>query len=281
MLQTSLPFDLKNLNQRVLSALVMLPIVLGIVWLGGVSYQLMVAAVLLVGMFEWLRLTVKKPTSNLEIAALVGLLVVLGTGAFAGALWGLKLLVPIVLVLFYFAQDADPGTRGWMGRALWVTAGLPYLALSGLGMFYLRAINVNGLFATLYLLVAVWATDIGAFFAGRFIGGPKIAPRISPSKTWAGLAGGMAAAALGGGLVALGFHDNQPLKGALVAVGLAVVAQIGDFFESYVKRKAEKKDSGELIPGHGGVLDRIDGLLFAAMAWSLYLAIRLYMLGNG
>jgi phosphatidate cytidylyltransferase len=107
----------------------------------------------------------------------------------------------------------------------------------------------------------VWATDIGAYFAGRSFGGPKVAPKISPNKTWSGLIGGMVGALLLGG--ALCSYADLPLHLALASPALAVIAQAGDFFESWMKRRAGVKDSGALIPGHGGVLDRLDGVVTA------------------
>jgi phosphatidate cytidylyltransferase len=122
----------------------------------------------------------------------------------------------------------------------------------------------------LTIIGVVIATDTGAYFAGRAIGGPKIAPRISPSKTWAGLAGGMAASAgliTGVGSYVESFALWQPLLGA----ALAMIAQAGDFFESWMKRRAGVKDSGSLIPGHGGLFDRADGLLAVLFAVALIL----------
>jgi len=124
----------------------------------------------------------------------------------------------------------------------------------------------------LWLLFVVWATDIAAYFVGRGIGGPRLAPGISPGKTWAGLAGGMLGAAVVGGAVAAASGGPAGLA-VMVALVLAVVAQAGDLFESFLKRRAGLKDSGTLIPGHGGVLDRLDGLLFAAPAYALLVAV--------
>jgi phosphatidate cytidylyltransferase len=121
----------------------------------------------------------------------------------------------------------------------------------------------HGLALSLWTLAIVVATDVGAYFAGRAIGGPKLAPRISPNKTWAGLVGGMVLAALAGMLVA--GQGGLDLAFAWAGAGLAVVAQLGDLFESWMKRLAGVKDSGRLIPGHGGVWDRIDGLV--PVAW--------------
>ncbi len=148
---------------------------------------------------------------------------------------------------------------------LWILGGIVYIGLAAAMLLFLRS-EFIGLAPTALVLLAVIATDIGAYFAGRAIGGPKIAPSISPSKTWAGLFGGMLAAALvlwastyviGDGRVEAAYAAAFAVAGALVAI----VAQAGDFFESWMKRRAGVKDSGHLIPGHGGLFDRVDGLL--------------------
>lgn len=122
----------------------------------------------------------------------------------------------------------------------------------------------------IYLLFCIWATDIGAYAAGKSIGGPKLAPRISPKKTWAGLVGGMLSAAAFGAGVAVAFDAERPWLAAVLGMVLAVVGQIGDLFESGIKRRFDVKDSGRLIPGHGGLLDRVDGLIVAAPVFALF-----------
>jgi phosphatidate cytidylyltransferase len=165
-----------------------------------------------------------------------------------------------------------------LGRPLWYAAGAAYLGSAFLAFLWLRADPLSGRFLVLWLIALVWATDIGAYAAGRSIGGPRLAPGISPGKTWAGLAGGILAAAIAGMAVLLGFGAGELdwaslLRIAAASAVLAVVAQVGDLFESHLKRRAGVKDSSDLIPGHGGMLDRIDGLMAAALA--LGCAIRL------
>ncbi len=121
----------------------------------------------------------------------------------------------------------------------------------------------------IWILVCIWATDIGAYFVGRAAGGAKLAPRISPGKTWAGLIGGMAWSAMASAAVGYAFGLGETLPLALIGAGLAVVGQLGDLLESAAKRRAGVKDSGRLIPGHGGLLDRVDGLIAVLVAVGL------------
>ena len=136
--------------------------------------------------------------------------------------------------------------------------GTIYVGLPILSLLLIRH-QKEGIVFTLWALALVWMTDIGAYFAGRAIGGPKLAPAISPNKTWAGLAGGVVLASLFGA----GMHGlyGLPLRMTLATPALAVIAQGGDLYESWLKRRAGVKDSGTLIPGHGGVLDRLDGIV--------------------
>lgn len=143
-------------------------------------------------------------------------------------------------------------------RNRWLAAGVPYVALPIMALLWIR-MQDNGLLLAFWALSLVWATDIGAFFAGRNFGGPKVAPAISPNKTWSGLIGGMIAALLlGWGLTS---YYDLPFQLAMASPGLALLAQAGDFFESWMKRRAGVKDSGTILPGHGGVLDRLDGVV--------------------
>lgn len=193
----------------------------------------------------------------------------------ARTLSGLAMLVVALACLWFgdwaFALLVATAT-GFMGQEwfrltrnmeFWLRwSGIPYLLLPAFGLLLLR---IDGFQITLWTMAVVWATDIGAYFAGRAIGGPKIAPSISPSKTWAGLAGGMIAAAVVGMLLA----DRPSIL--WLGAPMAVLAQAGDFFESWLKRRAGVKDSGKILPGHGGALDRLDGLVPVASVMGLLL----------
>jgi phosphatidate cytidylyltransferase len=146
------------------------------------------------------------------------------------------------------------------GRPVWAALGVVYLGVAGVAAIWLRSQPEQGFAIVLWLLGVVWATDSGAYIAGRRIGGAKLAPRISPNKTWAGLGGGMLAAALVGAVTAA-LIGGSALTLFAVSAALAVVEQIGDLAESALKRRFGVKDSGTIIPGHGGMLDRLDGML--------------------
>lgn len=147
-------------------------------------------------------------------------------------------------------------------------AGIPYVVLPIAGLMSLRGAD-NGFALTLWTLAIVWATDIGAYFTGRALGGPKLAPSISPSKTWSGLGGGVTAALITGALIA--HYNALPPACLWLGAPLAVLAQTGDLFESHLKRKAGVKDSGSILPGHGGALDRLDGVVPVASMMGLLL----------
>jgi phosphatidate cytidylyltransferase len=204
-----------NFPKRVLSALVLGPLVLGVVYVGGLAYIALIVLITVLAAREWL--------------------------AMAGKSW------------------------------VWRLVAIPYLGgfmLAMLGLRLLSAGNAkNEGSPVFYLLAVVWGTDVGAYVAGKLIGGPKLAPRISPGKTWAGLVGGMALAALLGYAVLAVLGSPDMIGGLNMALILSVISQAGDLFESWFKRRAGVKNSGNLIPGHGGILDRIDGLIFAAIAF--------------
>jgi phosphatidate cytidylyltransferase len=193
----------------------------------------------------------------------------LGSGWYAALL-----MVGLIVVLREFTRLVYRMTSDTTKRIAWLMFGAVYLAAAGLGLWNVRAVPGDGFFLAMWLFVIVWAVDTGAFIAGRTFGGPKIAPSISPSKTWSGLMGGMAGAAMFSFVMAMQ-SNRDPIYFALLSLPIAIIAQIGDFLESWMKRRAGVKDSGSLIPGHGGLFDRVDGLLPVAIIfpWWMGLAV--------
>jgi phosphatidate cytidylyltransferase len=159
-------------------------------------------------------------------------------------------------------------------RPVWYVLGILYAALPCLSIVWLREHPDRGREILFWMLFVVWTTDTGAYAAGRLIGGPKLAPRVSPKKTWAGLAGGVLSAGAVGGLAGLFLLDASTITLAGLAAGLAIWSQMGDLFESGVKRYFGVKDSSNLIPGHGGLMDRVDGILAVGPAVALLVWLR-------
>jgi len=203
-----------------------------------------------------------KKNADLKARTLSAIVMVAVSGAtlwLGGIAWTVFVLLVATGVLWEWSKLSRLIAASWWARALWLVAGVGYVGLAAEMLITLRALALG---LVLMVVVSVIATDIGAYFAGRTFGGPKIAPKISPSKTWSGLGGGMlgafvAVAGIGGWPAPSVALPEAFLMGALIAI----IAQTGDFFESWMKRRAGVKDSGHLIPGHGGLFDRVDGLL--------------------
>ena len=250
-----------DLKTRVLSALVLAPVVLAAVWLGGWVFRALIAVGAVLSAAEWVNLVPNSRKTPALLLSAGGVLLALVVQIVAGPLPAMVVAVIAAIAVALVGSGADRWLLG---------AGVIYVAAGIAGLMWLRDQPDVGLSLFLFTMLAVWATDVGAYAAGRTIGGPKLAPRISPKKTWAGLIGGMASSALVGWGVAMAFGAQRPLLALAVGGVLAVVAQAGDLFESAVKRRFNVKDSGHLIPGHGGILDRIDGLLVAAPVLALF-----------
>lgn len=259
-------FDSANLRLRMISAAIMMPVVLLAVYMGGIMYGALATCAVTVGLYEWLRLVAPETRAQIVGVACAMLVLVMIAGLFVSASLGAGLGVVMTFALFMMTNREQHDQAGW------IALGLPYMGGSGLALLALRAPPWGGAGLALYLLTTVWGTDIGAFAAGRLIGGRKLAPSISPSKTWAGMFGGMALAVVLGYFTALACGARHPAMALLLSPMLACVAQAGDLFESYFKRRADVKESGDLIPGHGGILDRIDGLVFAGIFAALFQA---------
>jgi phosphatidate cytidylyltransferase len=216
--------------------------------MGGWVFWLLVVTLALLMMAEWAGLVgATAQTRQIAMFALVVPLAIMaplgdGPGFFA---------LGLVFAAFFFT--------GAVSRSPWLAAGALYVGVPVLALLLIRQQPEFGLYYTLWALALVWMCDIGAYFAGKYIGGPKLAPSISPNKTWAGLIGGMLLATV----FAIAMHLVVGLAWRLTLATplLAMLAQGGDLFESWLKRRAGQKDSGNLLPGHGGVLDRLDGLV--------------------
>ena len=212
----------------------------------------------------------KKSDLGTRVLSAVVMVAVVGTALWLGGWWWTVFVAAVALgVLWEWWGLISRFVPSPIARTVWMIGGIGYVGIAALSLLFLRSapsLQHEGVELVLMVILPVIATDVGAYFAGRAIGGPKIAPSISPSKTWAGLAGGMVAAGFatmaatqigGGGTVSPYYFPIYAVLGAIIAI----VAQCGDFFESWMKRKAGVKDSGLLLPGHGGLFDRADGLL--------------------
>lgn len=250
---------MSELTQRIFVGAVLIIVAVAEIWFGGTPFWILATAGGLIMVSEFGGLV--KATDQQKRIAMFAMCIPLG------------ILSPLAAGPDFFAIGLIAGMATAVAivtRNAALGGGLVYVGLPVFALLWLRERPDDGLLLTFWALSLVWATDIGAFFAGRSIGGPKIAPAISPSKTWAGLGGGMIAATL----LAYVFNIQFGLPWSLVLATpfLAIAAQAGDFFESWMKRRAGVKDSGTLLPGHGGVLDRLDGVVTSAPIAALLVA---------
>jgi len=219
-------------------------------------------------------LAVSEPNRNstvlIRIASAAVLIPVVLAAVHFGTPYFQALVVIGVLILF---KELFQVTAGARRRFLWCASGTVYIVMAAAALIWIRQGITFGDIIIYYLFVVVWVSDSGAYLFGRMIGGAKLAPRISPKKTWAGLIGGVALAALAGVAVGAYFDSSAPLESALYGALLGAVAQGGDLLESWVKRHFGVKDSGAIIPGHGGLFDRVDGLLAASIAMIVILTL--------
>lgn len=239
---------MSNLTKRVLASVVMIAVASLCLALGGLAFWLLAVVVGLFMMAEWSDLLkVDRSRKRLAQFTLSVPLAIMAPGLAAGpGFFALGLIAAAFFFLTIISRRPEYGAG-----ALYV--GLPVLSLLAIRL------HVDGLALSLWAMALVWACDSGAFFVGRQFGGPKLAPKISPAKTWSGLIGGVAAATLLA--VVMRWAHGLPLHLVIATPVLAVLAQGGDLFESALKRRAGVKDSGNVLPGHGGVMDRLDGIV--------------------
>jgi phosphatidate cytidylyltransferase len=249
----------RNLLLRVSAALVLAPSAVAIAYAGGALWTALVTLAAAGLYVEWLMVVGAVGERRVVACGVAALLIAglcLAIGRIDASLSAL--VVGLAGVALLSPQ-----------RRLWNAAGFSYAAAAEVAAVLVRLDQVWGFVALILILLVVWVTDIGGYFAGRGIGGPKLWPRVSPKKTWAGAVGGFAASlVIAGGFAAFGLGKTGPLL--LLGAMLSIASQLGDLFESAVKRRFGVKDSSQIIPGHGGLMDRLDGLVAAVVLAAIF-----------
>jgi phosphatidate cytidylyltransferase len=250
-----------ELTLRVISAVVILPLAIAAIWFGGMAFSVMVLLIAVAMGWELSRLCEAAPGITILVVAIFLLtgglsLLEFYQGAIASAVGG----TAIIALLLQFSRSGAPKI---------LIMGIACISIALLSIVWLRFGGEGGLLLFFWMTAVVVATDVGAYFTGRSIGGPKLAPRISPAKTWSGLIGGAFFAGLASAVIVSVSGSPEYARVMAFAGILAALAQLGDLIESGVKRQVGVKDASNLIPGHGGVLDRLDGFLTVAPAMAL------------
>jgi len=254
-----------ELMLRILSGLVLAPLAVAVAYLGGWPFAAFWGIAALAVLWEWCSLAGAGQRWVLLTGGATVLIAIVLAGTIAYAPEGDHAMRVFAILTILGMGTLAAAALAARGNRLWLAAGVPYAGLLGTAPILLRTDAQYGFQAIVFLFAIVWATDIAAYFVGRAVGGPKLAPRISPKKTWSGAVGGTAAAIAAGLAVATvaGLADTLAL--GLLAAAASAVAQAGDLFESALKRRFGAKDSSHLIPGHGGLMDRLDGFMVAAI----------------
>lgn len=254
--KAGVPLTASNLLLRVVSAAVLAPLALVAAYIGGLPFALFWGIAALVVLWEWMTLVVG-PNYRLLVLSCAAAIAVADFLAWLGR---------PVTALFMVGLGALAGAIfAPSERRLWVMAGAGYAGGMVLAPVFLRADAGFGFAVLLLLFAIVWTTDVLGYFAGRAFGGPKLWPAVSPKKTWSGAIAGTVGAVVVALLVAAQFGSFDRIAIIAVALLLSIMAQAGDLFESWVKRRFDAKDSSHIIPGHGGVMDRLDGFWAAAV----------------
>ncbi|HEX7885193.1 MAG TPA: phosphatidate cytidylyltransferase [Phenylobacterium sp.] len=260
-------FDWSNLGLRVASAVVLVPAALAAAWFGGWPYLVLIAIGVALLAIEWGGMSA--PGAPTRVAAAVAAAVLIAVfvgyrGNFTWA-WGAIALT---------AAGVAVVARGVAERPADAAFGVLYIAPAALCLVWLRdtaqVMSHQGHWWIMMLFAATWAADIGAFAVGSVLKGPKLWPRFSPNKTWSGFAGGLLAATAAGSLMAgMSVFQLNVWAAAFIGLTVGLATMAGDLWESAIKRRFGVKDSGDLIPGHGGLLDRVDGLMFAVVVMAV------------
>ena len=250
----------KNIGVRAVTGLLIAFIAFIPLYLGGVFWPILVAIVSALAMWEWVRMTETHPTRLAYIIPIFGMVFIV-IGSYVGAY---KITFMIAFLLAALAGLERIRRKG----AFWASLGFLYIIIPAILLIFLRGseagITASGFQNLIYVVLVVIAADTGAYLGGSYFQGPKMAPKLSPNKTWSGFASGIVLAGIIGALSAL-FLGVSPLNGAIFAVPIVIFSVLGDFLESGLKRKLDVKDTGGLLPGHGGVLDRVDSLMMAVV----------------
>lgn len=247
-----------DLATRTVSGVTLAVTAFAVTYWGGMAFSLFFGLVAILIYKEWVNIVGEAP---------YGIPALLGYGSILASLvctwfgaWQAALIIPIIASLFLvFAKCSYPFAR-------WCASGVLYSAIFGVSVLLLRQDAQYGFEAIIVLFAIVWGTDVAAYFAGKSIGGPKLWPRVSPKKTWSGSLGGLVVGTAFALFVAWMLGVDPTVKLAVMLVLLSIASQIGDLAESHMKRLFDVKDSSNLIPGHGGVMDRVDGLVVAVVA---------------
>lgn len=246
-----------ELALRVCSAVVLVPLAIGTAYVGGWPFAIFWGAAAIGVVWEWSSMVAPDEQFSVLMAggASLALAVILvATGHVLAAL----------IVVAMGALGAASLTLA--DRRMWAAGAIPYAGALAVGPIILRSDGEQGFLAMLFVFAIVWTTDIAAYFVGRGLGGPKLVPRVSPNKTWTGAIGGLLASVFAAIIVAKIAALTSFFALAMLAIVLSISAQAGDLFESFLKRRFNAKDSSHLIPGHGGLMDRLDGFVTASVA---------------
>ncbi|HEY1752373.1 MAG TPA: phosphatidate cytidylyltransferase [Caulobacteraceae bacterium] len=253
-------FDWNNLLLRVVSGLILAPAALAIAWHGGGLFLVLVAVAVSLLSIEWALMAARAAPARLAVVMTGSVLASVFLG-YAGE------LVPAVVMIVFGAAAASLASQRVLQRRADAAYGVLYIAPPCLAIIWLRE-TPQGAGWTVMLLATTWAADICAFAVGNALKGPKLWPRFSPNKTWSGFFGGLVGAAAAAAGVAALLMRLSLVGAGLIGLSAGLATMMGDLWESMLKRRFGVKDSGDLIPGHGGLLDRVDGLMFATVVFA-------------
>jgi phosphatidate cytidylyltransferase len=249
-----------ELALRVCSALVLVPLAVGTAYLGGWLFAVFWGLAAMGVLWEWTSLVARSDQRSVLMtggASLALAVTLVATG---------HLLAAVIVLAISTLGVASLAPAKWR---TWIAAGVPYAGALGVAPIVLRSDSEDGFLAVIFLFAIVWTTDVVAYFTGRAVGGPKLMPQVSPKKTWSGAIAGTLAALLVAFALAKVAAPTGLFAIAMLAIILSICAQAGDLFESFLKRRFDAKDSGHLIPGHGGLMDRLDGFVTASVVAAL------------